>query len=74
MRFAKSLAISACGLLWAHYLLLDWTGRAGLLGLGTTVWFLAAAIGMLQRSAAEKCREHCPPVNAAVSRRRIRAA
>lgn len=52
-RFAKNLALSGCGLLWSHYLLLDWTGRAGLLGLGTTVWFLAATIGMLQRSAAE---------------------
>ena len=52
IRFAKSLAISACGLVFAHYLLLDWTGRAGLLGLGTTIWFLAAAIGMLQRFAA----------------------
>jgi hypothetical protein len=53
LRFAKSLAFSGCGLLWAHYLLLDWTGRAGLLGIGTTIWFLAAAIGMLQHSAAE---------------------
>ncbi len=54
IRFAKSLAVSACGLLWAHYLLLDWTGRAGLLGLGTTAWFLGAAIGLLQWSATEK--------------------
>ncbi|HEV3417456.1 MAG TPA: hypothetical protein VG056_11600, partial [Pirellulales bacterium] len=46
-RMAKALAISACGLMVAHYLLLDWTGRAGLLGLGTTVWFVVAA-----RSAA----------------------
>jgi hypothetical protein len=55
--FAKSLAISACGLLCAHYLLLDWTGRAGLLGLGTTVWFIAAAIGMLRGSAAVNATE-----------------
>jgi hypothetical protein len=54
VRFAKSLAFSACGLLWAHYLLLDWTARAGLLGIGTTVWFLVAAIGMLQRVASEE--------------------
>jgi hypothetical protein len=42
-RLAATLAISACALATAHYLLLDWTGRAGLLGLGTTAWFLIAA-------------------------------
>ena len=42
-RLAATLAIAACGLMIAHYLLLDWTGRAGLLGLGTTAWFLVAA-------------------------------
>jgi hypothetical protein len=54
LRFAKSLAISACGVLWVHYFFQDTAGRAGLLGLGTTIWFLAAAIGMLQQTAAEK--------------------
>jgi Glycosyltransferase family 87 len=42
-RLAATLAIASCGLMIAHYLLLDWTGRAGLLGLGTTAWFLVAA-------------------------------
>ncbi|HKD37256.1 MAG TPA: hypothetical protein VKB78_10655, partial [Pirellulales bacterium] len=42
-RLAMAFAISACGLMMAHYFLLDWTGRAGLLGLGTTAWFLVAA-------------------------------
>jgi hypothetical protein len=51
-RAATMLAVSACGLMWAHYLLLDVAGRAGLLGLGTTVWFIAAAVGMLRDHSA----------------------
>ena len=35
--------------MWTHYLLLDWAGRAGVLGLGTTVWFIFAAVWMLRR-------------------------
>jgi hypothetical protein len=50
---AKALAISACGLMVAHYLLLDWTGRAGVLGLGTTIWFIVAV-----RTAARGDLEH----------------
>ncbi|HEX3997648.1 MAG TPA: glycosyltransferase family 87 protein [Pirellulales bacterium] len=52
-RFAKNLAYSAVGLIWAHYLLLDWTGRIGLLGIGTGVWFIAAAVGMLWSKKAK---------------------
>ena len=74
IRFAKGLAISACGLLWAHYLLLDWTGRAGLLGLGTTVWFLAAAIGLLQPSAAENAANNDIECNRGKSEPELRAA
>jgi hypothetical protein len=40
---ATAVAIAPCLLMTAHYLLLDWTGRAGLLGLGTTAWFVIAA-------------------------------
>ncbi len=40
---ATAVAIAPCLLMTAHYLLLDWTGRAGLLGLGTTAWFLVTA-------------------------------
>ena len=43
LRLAGALAISACGLMIGHYLLLDWAGRAGILGLGTTAWFIVAA-------------------------------
>jgi hypothetical protein len=40
---ATAVAIAPCVLMTAHYLLLDWTGRAGLLGLGTSAWFLVTA-------------------------------
>jgi hypothetical protein len=43
IRLAKIVAIAPCVLMVAHYALLDWAGRAGLLGLGTTAWFLTAA-------------------------------
>jgi hypothetical protein len=42
VRLAQVLAIAPCLLIVAHYALLDWAGRAGLLGLGTSVWFLTA--------------------------------
>jgi hypothetical protein len=42
-RLAAAVAIAPCLLTMAHYLLLDWTGRAGLLGLGTTAWFVVTA-------------------------------
>jgi hypothetical protein len=43
VRLAKTLTIAPCVFMVAHYGLLDWAGRAGLLGLGTTAWFLTAA-------------------------------
>ncbi len=43
VRLAQVIAIAPCVLIVVHYVLLDWAGRAGLLGLGTTAWFLAAA-------------------------------
>jgi hypothetical protein len=38
----------------AHYALLDIAGRIGLLGLGITVWYLAAGMALLwpERTAA----------------------
>jgi hypothetical protein len=53
IRMAKWLAGGACALVWTHYLLLDWAGRAGVLGLGTTVWFIFAALWMLRSGASE---------------------
>ncbi len=47
-RVATRLAISACALMIVHYVLLDWAGRAGLLGLGATVWYIAASLAALR--------------------------
>jgi hypothetical protein len=47
-RLATSLAISACALIWIHYLLLPWAGRAGVLGLGASAWYVVATISVLR--------------------------
>jgi Glycosyltransferase family 87 len=47
-RLAASLAISACALIWIHYLFLPWAGRAGVLGLGASVWYVVATISVLR--------------------------
>lgn len=51
-RLALNLAIAAFSLLAIHYALLDWAGRAGLLGIGTAVWFVVAAATMLKKPAS----------------------
>jgi hypothetical protein len=40
-RTARILAVTPALLIWLHYVLLPWTGRVGLLGLGTTAWYFA---------------------------------
>jgi len=37
-----------------HYAALDVAGRAGLLGIGITIWFLFAAVWEIRRSDREK--------------------
>jgi Glycosyltransferase family 87 len=56
VRLAVVLAIGPCVLIIAHYALLDWAGRAGLLGLGTTAWFLAAARVAARGDLLARCR------------------
>ena len=50
-RLGLNLAIAAFSLLAIHYALLDWAGRAGLLGIGTAVWFVVAAAAMFKKPA-----------------------
>ncbi len=50
---AAGLAESACALVWAHYVLLDHAGRVGLLGIGSTVWYLVA-VTVICRPAADE--------------------
>jgi Glycosyltransferase family 87 len=40
--WAVTLSVAPCALVIVHYALLDYAGRIGVLGLGTTVWYLAA--------------------------------
>jgi hypothetical protein len=43
---AIGIAESALVLVAAHYILLDHAGRVGLLGIGTTIWYIAATISV----------------------------
>jgi hypothetical protein len=43
MLAAKILAVVPALLSWGFYVAMPWSGPVGLLGLGTTLWFLAAA-------------------------------
>jgi Glycosyltransferase family 87 len=47
MKWAVALAIAPCILVIAHYVRVDVVGRVGLLGLGTTLWYLTAGVAML---------------------------
>jgi hypothetical protein len=44
---ARWIAASPPVLIWSYYLAMPYTGGAGLLGLGTTLWFLAACLSLL---------------------------
>jgi hypothetical protein len=51
-RLAIVMALSACALMWTHYLLLPWAGTLGVLGLGTTIWYVVATGSVLRSSDA----------------------
>ncbi len=59
-RWAVFYAITPGVLIVAHYVLMDITGRIGLLGLGTTLWFTLASITLLRQSgtAVPSASEH----------------
>ena len=52
-RLAAGMAITACTLVWAHYVLLPWTGRIGLLGIGTSMWFTIACVMAVRLTSAK---------------------
>jgi Glycosyltransferase family 87 len=54
-RWAKLLAWLPVPLVWSQYIFLPTSGRMGLLGLGTTAWFLASCI-LLEGLTAAKDR------------------
>jgi hypothetical protein len=59
MRFAIALAVIPGAIVITHYAFLDIAGRVGLLGLGTTAWYLAAGVAMCRPRAAR--RQACAP-------------
>jgi hypothetical protein len=58
VRFAVALAVIPGALVITHYALLDVAGRVGLLGLGTTAWYLAAGIGMCRPQPSAASESH----------------
>ncbi len=46
----RLFAATPLTLVLAHYLLLDWTGRAGLLGMGISAWFAVATVVTIYRA------------------------
>ena len=53
-RWATWLAIAPPVLKLLHYTLIDFTGRVGLLGIGTMVWYTAACLVVLRTESAEE--------------------
>jgi Glycosyltransferase family 87 len=51
-RRAQLFAWLPVALIWLHYLLLPSSGRIGLLGLGTTAWYLASCLLLDRRSGS----------------------
>jgi hypothetical protein len=58
-RRALALAVIPAALTLAHYALLKYAGRVGVLGLGTTAWYFATCIGIWSsRDAANRSTAH----------------
>jgi Glycosyltransferase family 87 len=53
LRSSEFVAWIPVVLVWLHYCLLPNSGRIGLLGLGTTVWFLATCVLLQRRPAVQ---------------------
>jgi hypothetical protein len=63
-REARWAAFAPVALSWLHYVLLDWTGRMGVLGIGTTVWYFAISVWMARASRSVATNE---PLDTAVT-------
>ncbi len=55
-RWATCLAIAPPVLTLSHYTLMDFTGRVGLLGIGTMVWYTAACLVVLRTASAKEAQ------------------
>ena len=58
---ARIIAVMPPLLSWTHYLAMPYTGELGLLGLGTTVWFLGVCILIVGNEVAAACRSQAQP-------------
>jgi hypothetical protein len=67
-RWARAMGISLCALVLTHYVLLDFAGRIGVLGIGATLWFAVAALLMLRPTKARVESSASAPQNARSSR------
>lgn len=75
LRWAVTFAVVPCVLVIAHYVALRVVGRVGLLGLGTTVWYFAAAAAIcLPPSGRGNRGETLPAETAAEWTKHSRAA
>src|SRR5207302_406633 len=72
-RWALWLAIVPPALTLLHYTLIDFTGRVGLLGIGTTLWYTAACLVVLRTASAEEVRTIAGPLVSDDSQRRVAA-
>jgi hypothetical protein len=63
MRFAIALAVIPGALVITHYAFLDIAGRVGLLGLGTTAWYLAAGVAMCRPQVAVARQSYASATN-----------
>ncbi len=61
IRSAVALAAISCLLVIAHYVALNIAGRVGLLGIGTTLWFIAASILVAWPSRTMAARDQMTP-------------
>jgi hypothetical protein len=57
---AKIVAVIPPVLCWSHYLAMPYIGELGLLGLGTTVWFLGVCMLIVGNEAVTCCRSSQP--------------
>jgi hypothetical protein len=58
---AIALAETACILTIAHYVVLDHAGRVGLLGIGSTLWYVVATVSIVRAARVDSTAEHSTP-------------
>ena len=73
-RLATYSTLFACTVVWTHYLLLPWAGRAGLLGISGAVWFVIVAVAMSKSLSAAQATAQTKPAIEKTTRATVQAA